>query len=188
VGVTTDDEAGTFGVLGKLPVFIIADVGHGNDTLGQPLLPDVVDSFLYGLRNVEKLGSGTGARDPGSGLGGNANDGEVVLLEDLVGLDVPHEPGVVALDVGTNSWEGQVFQLELQVERDKIWQGYKQPVTHELSEVVITAVKFVVPQDKGIEAELVEGLSDLFAAVVREVQGSLRAACQKATSGEADQS
>jgi hypothetical protein len=30
-------------------------------------------------------------------------------------LYVLHEPGVVALDVGANSWEGQVFQLESRV-------------------------------------------------------------------------
>ena len=42
-------------------------------------------------------------------------------------------------------------------------------MTHELGEIVITTIELVVPQDKSIETELVNGLSDLFAAVVLEV-------------------
>lgn len=45
----------------------------------------------------------------------------------------------------------------------------------------------MVSQDKCIEAELVDGLGDLFTTVVSEVQGSLRTTRQEATSGGADQ-
>ena len=54
-------------------------------------------------------------------------------------------------------------------------------MTHELGEIVITTIEFVVSQDEGIETELVDGLGDLFTTVVREIQGSLRATRQEVT-------
>ena len=115
VGVTADDEVETPGVLGKFLVPVVTNVGHGNDALGQLPLHDVIDGFLHSLGDVEELSSGAGAGDSGSSLGGDTDNCKVVLLEDLVGLDVLHELGIVALDIGANSWEGQVFQLESQV-------------------------------------------------------------------------
>ena len=109
VGVATDDEVEALGVLGEFLVLVVTDVGHGHDTFGKLLLLDVVDGVLHSLGDVEELGSGARAGDPGGSLGGNADNGKVVLLEDLVGLDVLHELGVVALDICTDSWEGQVL-------------------------------------------------------------------------------
>ena len=40
---------------------------------------------------------------------------------------------------------------------------------HELGEIAITTIEFMVSQDEGIETELVEGVTDPFAIVVREV-------------------
>ena len=120
VRVTADDEVETLGVLGEFHVLLVTDVGHGNNAFGQLLLPDKVDGLLHGLSDVEKLGSGAGARDPGSSLGEDTDNGKIVLVEDFVGLDVFHEIGVVTLDIGTNSREGQVLQLKSQVESDEI--------------------------------------------------------------------
>ena len=116
VGMTTDNEVETLGVLSEFLVLLITDVGHGDDPLGQLPFPNEVNGFLGSLGDVEEFGSGAGAGDSGGSLCGNADDGKVVLLEDLVGLDVLHEVGVVALDVGANGREGQVVQLELQVQ------------------------------------------------------------------------
>ena len=63
----------------------------------------------------------------------------------------------------------------------------QQPVTYKLSEIIITTIELVVPQDEGIEAELIDSLADFFTTVVLEVHGSLRAARQKVTSDGADQ-
>ena len=52
---------------------------------------------------------------------------------------------------------------------DEVSRGRRQPVTHELSEVVITTIEFMVSQDKGIETELIDGLSNLFTTIVLEV-------------------
>lgn len=45
----------------------------------------------------------------------------------------------------------------------------EEPVTYELSEMVITTIEFVVSQDEGIETELIDGLGDLFTTVKRKV-------------------
>ena len=128
--MTTNDEVETLGAPGKCPVLFVTDVGHGDNPLGQPPLPDEVNGFLDGLGDVEEIGSGARAGDSGSGLRGDTDNCKVILLEDLVGLDVLHEIGVVALYVGANGWEGQVFQLELQVQSDEICEvasnGYTQ--------------------------------------------------------------
>ena len=113
VGVTTDDEIEALGVLSEFLVLVVTNVGHCDDAFGQFPLPDKVDGFLHSLSDVEKFGSRTWAGDSWSGLGSDTDNGKVVFLENLVGLDVFREIGVVAPDVGTNSREGQVFQLEL---------------------------------------------------------------------------
>ena len=118
VGVTADDEIETLGVLGEFHILVVTDVGHCDDALGQLLLPDKVDSFLHCLSYIEKLGSGAWAGNSGSGLSGDADNGKVVLLEDLVRLDVLHKIGIVTLDVGANSREGEVFQLKSRVGLD----------------------------------------------------------------------
>lgn len=69
----------------------------------------------------------------------------------------------------------------------RIRKGCKQPATHELGEIIVATIELVVPQDESIETELVDGLCDLFATVVLEVQGSLRTARQKLMSSGADQ-
>ena len=120
VGVTANDEIETLGVLGEFLVLFITDVGHCNDARGQLLLPDKVDGFLYSRSDIEELGSRIWVGDSGSGLSGETNNGKVVLLENLVGLDELHEIGVVALDVGANSREGQVFQLKPRIELDGV--------------------------------------------------------------------
>ena len=115
VRVAADDEVKTLCVLSKPPVLLVADVGHGDNALGQLLIPNEVDCLLHGLGDVEDLGSGANAGDPRSSLCEGTNNGKVILFEDLVGLDVLHEVGVVALDVGANNWEGQIVQLEARV-------------------------------------------------------------------------
>ena len=40
---------------------------------------------------------------------------------------------------------------------------------HELGEIAITTIEFMVSQDEGIETELVDGVTNLFTTVVREV-------------------
>ena len=120
VGVAADDEVETLGALGEFLVLIITDVGHGDDVLGQLLLLDVVDGFLNGIGDVEEVGSGAGLGDRRGGLSGNTDDSEVVLVEDLVWLDVLHEVGIVALDVGTDGREGQILQLGSKAELDEI--------------------------------------------------------------------
>ena len=120
VGMTANDEVETLGALSEFLVLVVTDVGHGDDALCQLLLLDVIDGFLNGIGDVEEVGSRAGFGDRRSGLGGNTDNGEVVLLEDLVWLDVFHEIGVVALDVGADGREGQILQLVSQVELGEI--------------------------------------------------------------------
>ena len=94
-----------------------------------------------------------------------------------------HDLGIVVPDVGANGWKGQVFLLKSQVELNESWSGCKYLVGNARSEVATTTTEFVVSQDKGIGAELVDGLSDLFTTVVVEVLSSLGAARQKVTPG-----
>ena len=115
MGVTINDEVETLGVPGEFSIFIITNVSHGNDALGQLPLLNEVDGLLHSLGDVEEFGSGTRVRGRRNGLGGDTDNGKVVLLEDLVGLDILHEVGVVALDVCTNGGECQVFQLKSRV-------------------------------------------------------------------------
>jgi len=120
VRVTTDDEIQTLGVLGEFLVLFITDMCHCNDARSQLLLPDKVDGFLHSRSDIEELGSRARAGDSGSGLSGDTDNSKVILLENLVGLNEFHEICVVALYVGANSREGQVFQLKPRVELDGV--------------------------------------------------------------------
>ena len=121
VGVTANDEVEPLGILSKFLVLLVANVSHSDDALSQLPAADEVDGFLHGFDGVEELCSRARVGESGSCLCDDTDDSKVVLLEDLEGLDVLHEFGVVALYVGAYCWESQVFQLRLRVGLD-VWQ------------------------------------------------------------------
>lgn len=68
-------------------VLVVPDVGDGRDARDVGRAPDLVDRSLHRGHHVRELGALARAADAGDRLGRRADDGQAVLLEDVVGLD-----------------------------------------------------------------------------------------------------
>lgn len=126
VGVATHDQRQASGLLGKALILVIANVSKSNNALDVSGGLNFINGSLNAGDNIDKLSARARVGDVASGLGGTADDGDAVLLKDLVGKNRLVESRVSRLDVGRNNREGQVEQ--------------------ELAQLVIASVELVVSE------------------------------------------
>lgn len=145
VAVTTDDKGDALSLSSKSLVDIVAQVSESNDTLDVGGVADLVDGVLNRRDRVREGGELANAGDGGSGLGGDADDGDAVLLENVPRLDVVAQALVLRLDVGRNGREGDVVE--------------------ELAQLLVAAIPLVVAQGHDVVLKQVDRLGDLLGSV-----------------------
>lgn len=110
VGVATDDEGDAGGFFGEFNVFVVADVGEGDDTGDVFGFTEEVDGALDGGDGVFEEGVIAWIGDVWGGFGCGRNNGEFVLGEDVVGDEVAFELGVGGFNVGGYDGEGEIAE------------------------------------------------------------------------------
>ena len=85
--MSAHDEVQACSLLCKLLVFLVADVRDGRNAGDVGGAADEIDGVLHSLHRVAELGALAWRRNAGRCLGGHANDGKAVLLEDVEWLD-----------------------------------------------------------------------------------------------------
>lgn len=153
VAVSAHDKIQTSRLLGKLLILLVPDMREGGDTGDVRRAANEVDGVLHGLDRRRELRALARARDTCCGLRRDANDGELVLLVDMVRLNRLIEHRVVRDDIGGDDREGEVLE--------------------ERPEGVVAPVELVVSERHAVEAHLVHGLRDLLSAVVGEEERAL---------------
>ena len=107
---------------------------------------DQINRILDRLNRIRERRSRPRTRNTRRILGGNTNDGKLILRVDMEGLDGSIQDAVVGLDVGGDDGEGEVLE--------------------ESTELVWSTVKLMVSERHAVETHLVECLCDFLAAVV----------------------
>ncbi|CAH0038038.1 unnamed protein product [Clonostachys rhizophaga] len=146
VAVGADDEVDAFGLGGELLVNVVADVRQGDDVLDLGVVADLVDCLLDCLDGILER-DGRGVR------GSRADDGEILVLPDLVVFDMGLERRILRLDVGRDDGEGQVGEKSTQLG--------------------LAAIPLVVSEGHDVELEVIEHLCNLLAAIVAVEHGAL---------------
>jgi hypothetical protein len=111
VRVTTNDEMYTAGLLCKFEILFEANVSEGHDAGDVLFLGEEVDGVLDSLEGVGEGCALVRLGDVGGCLGGDGNETDVVLREDVVWDESLLETGVDGVDVGRNDWEIELLDL-----------------------------------------------------------------------------
>ncbi len=148
-----NDHVDSSRLLRHLHIEFVPDMRHRDDPRHIRSRVDLIDSSLHNLNGIEEMSPCARFGNGGNGRGGDADNGEIVLLEDVIRDDGGVERGIIGVDVGTNGGEGEVGQ--------------------ELGEIVVASVEFVVAGNEGVETELVDCFANFLSAVVGKEQGSL---------------
>ena len=109
--MTTDDEMDAAGFLCKLKILFKANVSEGNNASDVFLIGKEVDSVLDGLDGVREGCALVRLGYVGGCLGGDSDEADVVLREDVVGNKDLVEAGVGRVDICSNDREIQLLDL-----------------------------------------------------------------------------
>lgn len=153
MAVATNNQGDTLGLSSEPHINIIAEMGEGNDAGDVCRVANLVNNTLDLGDGVEEGSELADAGDAGSGLGGGADDGDTVLLEDVVLLDVVAQVLILGHDVGGHDGEGQIVE--------------------EQTQLFVTTIPLVVAQGHDIILEQIDRLGDLLGSVERVEKGAL---------------
>ncbi|KAI6771046.1 hypothetical protein HG531_009901 [Fusarium graminearum] len=153
--ITVDvvNDCGTLRLGGKLLVHIVAKVSERNNTVDLGLVADFPYSLLHFGDGVEESSLVSNTRDSRRSISGHTNDGQVMLLKDLIVLDSLVETLVLALDIARDDRESQVLK--------------------KLAELLVTAIPLVVSEGHGVKVEGIQVLCNLGRSVERVEERSL---------------
>lgn len=171
--MTTNDQVNAFGLLRQLNVFIVANVGQGNDPGNIFLCLDKIDGSLDSCYWVLEKGSCARIRDLGGGRGSHSNHRKAVVFENNVRNQGLIKRFIVGMDVAGGDWECQVFCLmrtnQSAPNTCLSWGRY----AYKCSEDIVPSIELMVSDCHNIETKLIEGIRNFLTPIVTVEQSTL---------------